>query len=91
MGKLEVLRTELGIVYSAYADFFSQRGFIFISAKIDKKNKDKCIEGINEIMKRLHDKEKIAKLLKYHQEKCNENHLYNYLITSLKIMELLGQ
>ena len=74
---MKVLRAELGIVYSAYADFLSQRGFIFISAKIDKKNKDKCIEGINEIMKRLHDKDIVKELLKYHQEKCNENHLYN--------------
>ncbi len=74
---LKVLRQELELVYSASADFFTMRGIIYITAKIDKKNKEKCIEGINEIFRRLHDKKIITKLLKYHKEKCNEIYISN--------------
>ena len=83
-----VLREELGLVYSAYADMFGFRGFMFIEANIDKKNKDKCLLGIEEIFKRLQDKDIITKLLKFYQNKVIEESYTNkeeidYYVTEL--------
>ena len=69
-----VLRDELSLVYSANSTFYGLRGFMYIEANIDKKNKDKCLEGIEEIFKRLQDKEIIGKLLKFYQDKMNQNY-----------------
>ncbi len=84
----KVLREELGLVYSANADMYSMRGFMFIKAKIDKKNKDKCLEGINEIIRRLHDKKIVGDLLKYYKELVNDRAYtnkenYNYYLNNL--------
>ena len=70
---LKVLRLELELVYSAGARFLYNRGYLYINAQIDKKNKDKCIDGINEIINRLHNPEIISDLLKYYQDKYNQS------------------
>lgn len=69
---LNILRQKYGIVYHAYARFDARSGFMYFHAQIDKKNKDKAIEGIEEIFEKLHDKKEVEKLLEYAKEKQKE-------------------
>lgn len=68
----KILRDELGIVYHTYADFLSNRGIFMICAQIDKKNVDKALDGIDEIMKRITDKDFLEEILTFTQEKYTQ-------------------
>lgn len=65
----QVLRTELGIVYSASAGIYGNRGVLMIDAPIDHKNKEKALKGIDRIMEIMHDREYVQKLLDYIKER----------------------
>lgn len=68
----KILRDELGIVYQTYADFLSNRGIFMICAQIDKKNTDKALAGIDEIMKRILDKDFLEEMLTFTKEKYTQ-------------------
>ena len=70
---LNVLRKELGIVYSAYATVYNMRGFMYIYAEIDKKNKDRCLKGIDDIFSKLHDSKIIEPILNQIKIQAKEN------------------
>lgn len=69
----EVLRSELGVCYYAKASVYSTFGFLYIITEISKENKEKCLSGIDEIMNRLKDKNKITELFNFVVEKHNQN------------------
>ena len=64
-----VYRTKLGISYSQYEQILYNNGVFFIEADIDKKNKQKAINGLKEIFDILNDKEEVERLLKYTKER----------------------
>lgn len=68
-----ILRDELGLVYFTTADFFLNRGIFFIIAQIDKKNVDKTLRGIDDVMKRIVDKEFLEDTLQYAKEKFTQD------------------
>lgn len=68
----KVLREELGLVYFTTVDFFLNRGIFFITAQIDKKNVDKTIAGIDDIMKRILDKCFLSETLQFSKEKFTQ-------------------
>ena len=68
----KILRDELGIVYHTYADFLSNRGIFIICAQIDKKNTDKALAGIDEVMKRILDKDFLEEILTFTKEKYTQ-------------------
>lgn len=78
----KILRDELGLVYYAYSDFLLNRGVFIIAAQIDKKNIDKALAGIDDIMKRILDKDFLKDALKFSQEKFTQE-----LYTSSEVLE----
>lgn len=68
----KILRDELGLVYFATVNFFMNRGIFYITAQIDKKNVDKTLAGIDDIMKRILDKDFLKEALKFSQEKFRQ-------------------
>lgn len=68
----KILREELGLVYQTYADFLSNRGIFIICAQIDKKNTDKALAGIDDIMKRITDKDFLEEMLTFTKEKYTQ-------------------
>lgn len=70
-----IFREKLGIIYSCYCDYC--RGMFYIVLQIDKKNKDKAIDGMKELNEYLRDKKKVNKLLDYVKKFRN-----NLLITN---------
>lgn len=86
-----VLRSEMGLVYSAgsYINKYRFNGIIIIEAKIDKDNKDKCLDGISEIFKRLRDENVVNDLLEFVKDKFNQDDMVsdesvNNLISELE-------
>lgn len=69
----EILRSELGICYYAGAETYSAFGFIMIAVDISKENKDNCLNGIDEIINRLKEKDKIKELFNFAIEKINQD------------------
>lgn len=67
----KALRSEMGLVYSseAFINKYMYYGFMFISAGISSENKEKCLNGIDEIFIRLKDKNVVKDLLKFAKEK----------------------
>ena len=59
----KVLREELKLVYNASANFNRRSGYMNIRAYIDKDNKDKTIEGIDDILNRFKNVDYIKDLL----------------------------
>ncbi|MDE6141886.1 MAG: insulinase family protein, partial [Bacilli bacterium] len=79
----KILRDELGLVYHSYADFLSNRGIFIIAAQIDKKNTDKALAGIDEIMQRILKREFIEEMLAFAKEKyAQELYTSTELLTS---------
>ena len=64
-----VYRTKLGISYSRYEQILYKNGVFFIKADIDKKNKQKAINGLKEIFDILNDKKELEKLLEFTKER----------------------
>ena len=58
------LRDELGIVYNSSASFNDIYGFLMIVSNINRKNKNKCKKGIEDVINMLKDEKLINKLLK---------------------------
>lgn len=67
----EVLRSEMGLVYSSGAliNKYMYFGFMIIGAGISFENKEKCLNGINKIFTMLKDKSMVEDLLKFAKEK----------------------
>lgn len=66
---LQVLRTELGIVYHASATALLNRGIIYICAQIDRKNREIALKGIDKIYEMLQDEKAVSSMLEYVKEK----------------------
>ena len=74
----KVLRSEKGLVYSsgAFINKYMYFGFMIISANIIFENKEKCLNGIDEIFTLLKDKKMVADLLGLEKEKlAQENYV----------------
>ena len=69
-----VLRDEKGLVYSANPCLYPNLGFMYIKAKISVENKDKCLEGIDEIIDRLTDYSEVETYLNWFKEKQIEKY-----------------
>ena len=67
----EILRSEMGLVYSSGAliNKYMYFGFMIIGAGISFENKEKCLNGINKIFTMLKDKSMVEDLLKFAKEK----------------------
>ena len=72
----KVLRSELGLVYSAgaYVNKYRMYGLFYLYAMISEENKDKCLNGINDIFRHLRDKEVVSELLQYAKDKITEEY-----------------
>ncbi len=75
----KVLRSELGLVYSsgAFINKYRMFGFLYLGANISGENKDKCLDGIDEIFKRLKDKKQVSELLQYAKDKLNQEYYFS--------------
>lgn len=75
----KVLRSELGLVYSsgAFINKYRMFGFLYLGANISGENKDKCLDGIDEISKRLKDKKQVSELLQYAKDKLNQEYYFS--------------
>ncbi len=67
-----ILRDKLGLVYNSYASFLHKRGIFYICAHIDKKNTDKALAGIDEIIQHMLDKSFIKEELEFAKEKYKQ-------------------
>ena len=70
----KILREERGLVYSsgAYINKYRFFGFLMVGASLSEENKDICLDGIDEIFRRLKDENIVSKLLEYAKEKQNQ-------------------
>ena len=69
---MELLRTKYGIVYSASTDISYNLKYLTIECDIDKKNKQKCLDAIDEMFEMLHDKTILQRQLDIAKKKYNE-------------------
>lgn len=61
----QILREKYGLVYSSYISIYVYRKAFVVKAKIDKNNKQKTLDAINEIISIAKDKDKLKELLAY--------------------------
>jgi predicted Zn-dependent peptidase len=59
----QVLRDELGLVYTTGASFDEKIGYFTFSALIDKNNLEECLKGFDMAIERLKSRESLDKLL----------------------------
>ncbi|MBQ6285960.1 MAG: insulinase family protein [Bacilli bacterium] len=78
----QILREKYGLVYSSYVSIFYYRKAFVFKAKIDKNNKQKTLDAINEIISIAQDKTKLIDLLKYAKEYIKTE---DYLLSENKI------
>lgn len=91
---LQKLRNELGIVYSAFSKIAGEGTLLSITAKIDKKNKEKAEKGIEEIMEMLKNPSTVESLLQkvkeemsvwlWEEEDSKFSCFYNFIRQSLR-------
>ena len=85
---LKVLREKLGIVYAASTTTLIRRGFMYFRADIDKKNKELCLNGIDEIMTMLSNEEIISEKLKFVKDIAYEAYIQNLESVEANISEV---
>ncbi len=66
------LRDELGLVYSASAGFSGEYGFLMVISNIDRKNKEKCHNGIEDALNILKDEKLVEDLLEKAVKRAEE-------------------
>ncbi|MBR4830595.1 MAG: insulinase family protein [Bacilli bacterium] len=69
----KILREKYGLVYSSGAYIPRESNVFCIEANIDKKNKDKTIEAIHEVINMLHDRKFVEERLNYAKGKIKES------------------
>ena len=73
---MEILREKYGLVYSSGANISYTGSYLVVRAKIDKNNKQKLIDAVDEMIKIIQDKDKLKSLLKSAKESIkNEYYL----------------
>ena len=59
----EILREKHGLVYASWASLYTKRNLLYIYAKIAKENKQKLLEGIDEVVALVQDPEQLKEYL----------------------------
>lgn len=78
---LNILRNKYNLVYSSSATIGYSRGTIIFKTEIDKKNIDKLISAVDEIVTCLKDKEKIKEFLVQTRENIKND---NYILSECR-------
>lgn len=68
-----ILRTKYGLVYSCNSFVIYNSNVFILKADIDKKNKDKTLEVINEFFDIMNDREEISRRLEFAKAKLRES------------------
>lgn len=71
----QILRDQMGIVYSTHAGIFTDDEVVFLQANIDKVNEKKALEGLKEVFNKMQTIKELKKSFEFNKEKMNEQYL----------------